>query len=183
MFFLFGEQVSVKSLDEGQFDCPVCNDTRQYSRLAEVNYFTFFLIPIAPLSRLADYCQCTACGCRFNLDEEHKDTVRALWQHLTAADIDDSHIVLEIAGINKSREDIFSFMQAEAYHLNFQGKEKIIEAAFLMTHACCEIEHQDRLRVNLIGNALGAPLEFVEAIVNRIRASNYYGIKRFLVVS
>jgi hypothetical protein len=207
MFFLFGEQVSIKSLGEGQFDCPVCSRKGQYSRLAEINYFTLFMIPLAPLSRLADYCQCSACGSSFNPDDysepaylggvrrtlvyimmgynmaEHKDTVRTLWQQLTSSEIDDSEIVLEMERINKSKEDIFSFMKAQAYHLNFPGKEKILEAAFLMTYACCEIEHQDRLRINLIGSALDVPLEFVEAIVNRIRASNYYGIKRFLIVS
>jgi hypothetical protein len=207
MFFLIGEQVRLKSQGEGQFDCPVCVGTQQYRRLAEVNYFTLFLIPIAPLSKLADYCQCNQCGNSFVPDnysgpaylggvrralvyimlgysmEEHKDTVRKLWQKLTTLIMSDRELALEIDAIKQSKEDIFSFMKAQAYHLNVQGKEKIIEAAFLMTYASCEIEHQDRLRVNLIGNALGMPLEFVETIVNRIRASNYYGIKRNLVVS
>jgi len=207
MFFLFGEQIRIKLLGEGRFDCPVCGDTQQYRRLAEVNYFTLFLLPIAPISRLADYCQCAGCGSSFDPDghlepaylggvrralvyimmgyrmDDHKGTVRELWQKLTGAAIDDSEIEMEMKDIRDSGEDIFSFMKAQAYHLNTLGKEKVLEAAFLMTYACCEIEHQDRLRVNLIGSALGVPLEFVEAIVNRIRASNYYGIRRNLVVS
>lgn len=207
MFFLFGEQVSIKSLEDGQFHCPVCGVRRPYRRFKEVNYFTIFLLPIAPLAKLADYCQCAVCGSSFVPDnyaepsylggvrralvyvmmgynmENHKDTVRELWQKLTASIIDDKEIMLEMERIKESKQDIFSYMQTQAYHLNIQGKQKIIEAAFLMTYASCEIERQDRLRVNLIGSALGAPLEFVEAVVNRIRASNYYGLKRNLVVS
>lgn len=207
MIFLFGERISIKLLDQGHFYCPVCGDTQQYQRLSEVNYFTIFLLPIAPLSRLADYYQCGLCRSSFDPDDpsapaylagirrvlvyimmgynmvDRKDTTRALWQQLTGKTMDDSEIAKEMKVINESGEDIFNFMKSQAFHLNLQGKEKIIEAAFLMTYACCEIEHEDRLRVNLIGSALGVPLEFVEAIVNRIRASNYYGIKRNLIVS
>jgi hypothetical protein len=49
-----------------------------------------------------------------------------------------------------------------------------------MTYVCCEIQYEDRLRVNLIGNALGVSLEFVEYAVQKVRQNSYYGVRRLV---
>jgi hypothetical protein len=72
------------------------------------------------------------------------------------------------------------YLRQASSRINSQGKVQIIEAAFLMTYVCCEIQYEDRLRVNLIGNALGVSLEFVEYAVQKVRQNSYYGVRRLV---
>ena len=64
-----------------------------------------------------------------------------------------------------------------------KGRQCLIELAYLMTYASCEIEYEDRLRLNLIGNALDISINGVEAIINHVRQQGYYGVRRFLPVA
>ena len=75
-----------------------------------------------------------------------------------------------------------AYLREEAARVNSQGKMQIIEAAFLMTYVCCEIQYEDRLRINLIGNALSVSLEFVEYAVQQVRANSYYGVRKLVPV-
>ena len=52
-----------------------------------------------------------------------------------------------------------------------------------MTYVCCEMQHEDRVRINLIGDALGTSTEFVEAVMNHVRSQSYYGVRRCLAVT
>ena len=206
MLFLFGEQIKSESIEEGVFNCPVCRDQQRYQRVVETNYFTVFMLPVLAITKLADYCQCAICGSSFDPGdyaqpaanigvkralvyimmgyemEAHKNTVAKLYKIITHFNLADSDIVAEMRHISDDHNDLFSFMKSLAPKLNIQGKQKVLEATFLMTYVSCEIEHSDRLRVNLVGNALGLPLEYVEAMINRIRSKNYYQIKRNLAV-
>ncbi|MEK9872100.1 MAG: hypothetical protein VW831_20455, partial [Gammaproteobacteria bacterium] len=53
-----------------------------------------------------------------------------------------------------------------------------IEAAFLTTYICCDLQYEDRLRINLMGNAMDVGLEFVEYAIRQTRKTNYYGVRR-----
>ncbi len=206
MFFFFGEKIRIRSIDEGQFACVICGKQQRYTRFQEHNYFTIFSFAIAPLAIIADYCQCSVCGSAYipghydkpacveplrrvlvyimlgyGLDQ-YPDTVTELHHALAHLPIDEKDIRTEIAEINSAGEDIFEYVKKFAYHQNIQGKQKIIEAAFLMTYVACEIEYEDRLRVNLIANALGVGPEFTQYVINKVRAEGYYGIKRRLAV-
>ena len=70
------------------------------------------------------------------------------------------------------------YVGSQAPFLNGLGKQQVLEAAFLSTHACCELQFEDRLRINLIGNALGVGLEFVGYAIEQSRKKNYYEIRR-----
>ena len=70
------------------------------------------------------------------------------------------------------------YVRSHAASMNSVGKQQVIEAAFLSTYACCELQYEDRLRINLIGNALGVGLEFVEYCIGQSRRQNYYGVRR-----
>lgn len=76
--------------------------------------------------------------------------------------------------------DILAALRGRASSLDAAGKQRIIAAAFLVTHACCEMQHEDRLRINLMGNALGESLEFVEAAIEQVRGAGYFGVRRLL---
>ena len=67
--------------------------------------------------------------------------------------------------------------------MNAVGKQAVIEAAFLTTYACCDLQYEDRLRINLVGNALGVGLDFVEYAIDNVRKQSYLGIKRLSQLS
>jgi len=103
-------------------------------------------------------------------------------------------ISLKLCGFDYSQEEMrkaafqletgdsqyLEYLRQASSRINSQGKVQIIEAAFLMTYVCCEIQYEDRLRVNLIGNALGVSLEFVEYAVQKVRQNSYYGVRRLV---
>jgi|TARA_Y100000310_G_scaffold317937_1_gene371405 hypothetical protein len=206
MLFIIGEQTVTRILDEKTFRCPVCSRNQPYQRFVETSFFTLFSIRLLPLRNLADYYQCSSCGNAFDpsqLDEpshlkgvrrvlayilvgfdksDHRDSVQEIFQKLCNRPYKPEEIDREISVIEKGKEDVFSSLKGTAYRINIRGKQQIIEAAFLMTHACCEIQHEDRLRINLIGSALGVSLEFVAAVIDRVRSESYYGIRRNLIV-
>jgi hypothetical protein len=85
--------------------------------------------------------------CGFELTEsETKDLVR---------DISARHV------------DILDYVRYQVPFLNAIGKQQALEAAFLATHACREMQYEDRLRINLIGSALGVGLEFFEYVIQQ----------------
>ena len=67
--------------------------------------------------------------------------------------------------------------------MNAVGKQAVIEAAFLTTYACCDLQYEDRLRINLVGNALGVGLDFVEYAIDNVRKQSYLGVKRLSKLS
>ena len=83
-----------------------------------------------------------------------------------------------IRDISAQQIEMVDYARSEARFLNAIGKQQVIEAAFLSTHACCELQYEDRLRINLIGNALGVGLEFVEYAIAQSRKKNNHGLRR-----
>ena len=77
-------------------------------------------------------------------------------------------------------EDVMRQLDESSSTMNAFGKIKIIEAAFLSTHVCCEIQYEDRLRINLMGNALGVSIQIVEHAIQEVRRKKYYGVHRLL---
>lgn len=207
VIFFFGEKIRIRSIEEGRFACVVCKKQQLYTRFEETNYFTVFSLAIAPLSKIADYCQCSVCGSSYIPDQydfpacvdpvrrvlvyimmgyglqQFPDSVIELHQTLTHLSMSQQDVRTQMTEISAASEDIFEYVERHAFHLNIQGKRKIIEAAFLMTYVACEIEFEDRLRVNLIASALGVSPEFTQFVINAVRAESYYGIKRRLAVA
>jgi len=62
MFFLFGEKNNVQQVVTGQFQCPLCQATTDYSQHLNQPSYTFFGIPIAKLNVSSDYLVCHVCG-------------------------------------------------------------------------------------------------------------------------
>jgi hypothetical protein len=205
VFFLFGEKLKLVTREQDEFDCVVCNTRQRYTRFEEYNYFTVFLIAVAPISKVSNYCECSVCGSAYRPEnltipsylapvhrtlvyimmgygmEKHMDIISELNEKITGRSLGREEIRSEIKEVNRQQGDIFETIRQHAPYLNIQGKRKVIEAAFLMTYVSCEIAFEDRLRVNLIGDALGTPLEFTEFVINSIRESGYYGVKRRLL--
>lgn len=206
MIFLMGERVTSKSDEVGPRPCAVCGGHEQFSHVVETNYYCLFSVPLLPLEKLADYYQCNRCHNAYaDLETEEPSQIPVLQRTLSYIQLGYGqtqqktvvqNICLKLGGFEYPEEQMrkaafqlesgesqyMAYLREEAAVINSQGKMQIIEAAFLMTYVCCEIQYEDRLRVNLIGNALGVSLEFVEYAVQQVRANSYYGVRRLVPV-
>ena len=205
MILLVGEKIIARVKGSGEFNCPVCNSHSSYKRIEERNYFTVLFFPVYPLGTVADYVQCDKCGSPFEPNSHiipgHFEGIRLVIAYLllgygvdareeTAIEIyqlvtDQLWPKAELhALVNQISRglDIMAELESIAYNLNAQGAQKIVEAAYLMTYACCEIQYRDRLRVNQIGAALGVTLVEINQLVDRLRKNSFLGIRRHVEV-
>lgn len=204
MLFLFGERIYSHSESIGEKDCPVCNSSQGFSRVAETNYFCVFGLRLLPIERIANYWRCENCRNSFienELDQpsqipvikqvityimlgysmhDHSEIAQEICMKVTGFEFSNDELREEMRKLDSGKVDLFESLREKACTINTHGKRQIIEGAFLMTHASCEIQHEDRVRVNLIGNALGLPLEFVESAIEQVRSRGYYGVRRLL---
>ncbi|MAI41637.1 MAG: zinc-ribbon domain-containing protein [Candidatus Azotimanducaceae bacterium] len=203
MFLLFGEVVRINRRLEGMRACDSCGRSKQFFHVTEVNYFSFFAIPLFPISKVADYFLCGGCDTSYASEGQqlpsHIASVKNVityilvgygmagevgrMDQIASAIIGESFSVEEIKNISYliSKEDIFELLGRAASTMNPKAKSGVIEAAFLSTYLCCEMQYEDRLRINLMGNVLGLPLPFVEAAIENVRSNNYYGVQRLIV--
>ena len=206
MLFLIGERVTNKSEGAGFRACAVCGGNEHFSHVSETNYFCFFGLPLLPIEKLADYYRCDRCNNSYkDLLVEEPSQVPVLQRTLSYIQLGYGQsqqatlvkdICLKLCGFEYSQDEMrkaafqlesgesqyMDYLRKESSQMNNLGKMQIVEAAFLMTYVCCEIQYEDRLRVNLIGNALGVSLEFVEYAVQQVRDNGYYGVRRLVPV-
>jgi len=201
MLFLLGERIRKDQVSVGSRACVYCGDDQKFVHVAEDNYFTFFAIPLFRLGNVADYCQCESCEYTYQ-NHESVEPAHVYWVKLITTYVltgygmaNQRRIIQEIgkkvSGVDfpsdeideisaRLEDDVFELLRNAAASLNDKGKLKIVETAFLGTYICCEIQYEDRLRINLIGNALGVSLQFVEYAISEVRQQNYYGVHRLL---
>lgn len=201
MFFLFGETLRSNTSAASTRVCESCGCEQAFAHVTETLWSTVFFIPILKIETHADYDQCEGCNNAFDSDvsipadvspvkralayfmlgygmSEYHEMVRSLSSTITGFDFDEKEMRAEIHSLESNSIDINEYMQSQAVRLNAKGKQHVIEAAFLVTYAACEIEYEDRLRINQLGTALGVPLQFVEAVIEGLRRQNYKGVQR-----
>ncbi|MCB1694104.1 MAG: hypothetical protein KDI19_15140 [Pseudomonadales bacterium] len=205
MIFLFGERVHRERSNAGRAFCGVCGEQHEFAHVVETNCFTVFGVRLLAIERLADYYECARCGYATREaggDPAHHDAVKRIVAyflsgygmqghrdlaneiceriaHCTFAAREFAHLVDDVS---RGSPDIHDWLKSEARHFNALGKHEIVAAAFLSAHVCCEIQHEDRVRINLVGTALGMPLTFVAAAIESVRREKYYGVRRLLPV-
>lgn len=203
VIILFGERVASARLDHGVRHCGVCNRETHFSRVVETNYFCLFGLRLIALEKIADYLECNECehGFRDGADEpavvaviqrvvtwvflgygmRHHHAVadeicrKVCRFELSAGNFDGIVRQMSVDGL-----DIHNELREAAKSLNTKARYEVIEAAFLATYVCCEIQHEDRVRINLLGNALGVPLTFVASAIDSVRQQHYFGVRRLL---
>ncbi|MCB1646282.1 MAG: zinc-ribbon domain-containing protein [Pseudomonadales bacterium] len=204
MLILIGERTRGKATPSGTRLCHFCNSTQSFSHVTETSYFCLFGVPLLPIEKLSDYHLCEQCGSAYEqLTSElpaHTEPVRAVTAYILAgygmqhhpelarevafkisgSELSERQLRQLMNGFETDQTDVFRMLRAAACHMNVDGRLKVVEAAFLMTHACCEIQYEDRLRVNLIGNSLGFSLHDVETAIEKVRLAAYFGVRRVL---
>ncbi len=65
---IFGTRVRTKTLDEGQFYCPKCQQTRPYAHKQASRYFALYFVPLVPMGSLGEYVECQTCHTTFKPD-------------------------------------------------------------------------------------------------------------------
>ena len=206
MIFIFGERIKQETSAVGEKQCTVCAGTRKFSHVRETNYFHLFGLRLLPLEKIADYQQCDYCESAFEMEsgvpelpsqvplarsviayiltgygmQDHLDLAVDVAKKVTGFEVQESEIKEDIRAMAAGRKDLFSLVKEYTPLLNMRGKQQVIEVAFLATHACCEIQYEDRLRINMIANAMDASIAFVNATIEQVRRQSCYGVRRIL---
>lgn len=202
MFLLMGERVKSSSRPIGQRSCPVCQSDQAFTEQTESLWFSIFGLSVLPLEQRAHYCRCEHCLSAFKPGEFEypssipivKDVIVYLLlgyeqQHqvqlasevcakLTGFEFPESEVRELCREIASGRLNVAELVRRRADTLNHIGKQQVIESAFLVTYACCDIEYEDRLRINQIGSALDVGLEFVTYAIDEARRQQNYGVRR-----
>lgn len=202
MFFLFGERVRsiAEPIDDRQ--CAVCTTVQPFTRQTENLWFTMFSIPLLRIEERAHYLRCEQCLSAYAEDNpgepSHISLTKQIVVYLLMGYRQEQHaklaseICLKVTGFDyapgeyqdiqrsfASRgDDMVELTRKASPRLNSIGKQQLLEAAFLASYVCCDLEYEDRLRINLIGNALDVGLEFVEYAIAQVRSRRNYDVRR-----
>ncbi len=201
MLFLLGEKTVASTENLGEFNCPMCDTNKNLYRVTEKNYFTIFFIRILPLGITAEYNQCDGCGHTYSgidasppLYFETMQSVlayllagyglnhgigvsRKIFEAITGKEVTETEIQQHIKSINQG-SSLFEQLKSNVNQLSWLDKSQIIEAAYLLVYAARPIEYEERLQINLVGNALGVCLDTVNAIIKNLNAVQYRGIQQ-----
>ena len=207
MIFLFGESVKRQSEALGNQDCPVCQRATPFSHILETNYFCLFGLRLLPLEKISDYHSCDNCGNAFQAPNANGVLVPSqlhsvqrvlayllvgysmqdqialacdIFNKVTGSELRAADLRENVNSISLGHTDLFGELNQQTPHLNVRGKQQIIEAAFLVTHSFCEIQYEDRLRINLIASSIGMSIPFVSATIDQVRQQGCYGVRRVL---
>ena len=207
MIFIFGERIKRESVPLGDRHCPVCESSKPFQRIRETNYFCLFGLRILPLEKIADYERCDFCENAFPAGfdgavllpsqlpsvqrvlayllvgygmQDQLELACDIFKKVTGFELRETDLMADIGSIELGKTDLFGELRAQNHHLNTRGKQQIIEAAFLVTHSFCEIQYEDRLRINLIASAMGLPIMFVSATIDQVRKQGCFGVRRLL---
>jgi len=200
MLVLFGEKTVASTEPLGDFNCPVCNCEESLIGVIEKNYFTAFFIRILPLDTTADYNQCSGCGHAYDSISAEEplffstvksvlsyllagyglnhgiEVSRKIFHAITMSDTSTSDIQNPINQFNHEN-NFFEHLKHSAKTMSWLDKSLVVEAAFLLIYAARPIEYEERLQINLTGNALGIGIEGVNAIIKKLQSQQYRGIQ------
>jgi hypothetical protein len=65
---IFGTRMRYKTLGEGQFYCPKCQQTRAYVHKQASRYFALYFVPLVPMGSLGEFVECQTCHTTFKPD-------------------------------------------------------------------------------------------------------------------
>ena len=186
----------------GERQCGVCRGNQSFTRQVENLWFTVFTLPILMIEEKARYYRCENCLNAFAGEDveqpSHVSLTKMMIIYLLMGYEQDQHeelaseISLKVCGFDLNRDEFRSLrhqiatgglemveiVRRFAPVMNSLGKQQVVEAAFLTTYVCCDLQFEDRVRVNLIGNAMDVGLEFVEYCISQVRGKQYYGVRR-----
>ncbi len=204
MFLLVGEQLKQRESSAGEHHCGVCRGDTPFASVEEQNYFSLFSIPLIPLEKTAEYLRCERCGNAFSSRDtsqpssielgqwaltyimlgygmfDYQVTAREIFERVTGFAYSEENLKAHIRALESENLSMMELLQQLAGTTNLAGKQQILSLAYLMTYMSCEVQYEDRLRLNLMGNALGVSIGFVEAVIQAVRAEQYYGVRRLL---
>ena len=174
-----------------------------FNHIVETNYFCVFGLKLLPLEKVANYYQCDECGCPFDYTftvptqvplirlvlayvlvgydmASHTQVAGEICRKISGFELDTEALRNDINGFASGRQQIDRELQHAAMNVNAFGAMQVVQAAFLLTYVCCEIQYEDRLRINRIGTALGVSLQLVQSAIESIREHHYFGVHRVL---
>ena len=202
MIFLFGERIRARANPIGDKRCALCETETPFTEQMESLWFTCFGLPLLKIEDKACFWRCEKCLSAYrrghldkpsqvNLTKQiiaylllgysqnnHHLEAQEICMKITGFDFPEDEYRSLIVALGSGQQDMVETLRQASPELNAIGKQQIIEAAFLTTYICCDLQYEDRLRINLMGNAMDVGLEFVEYAIRQTRKTNYYGVRR-----
>lgn len=139
---IFGTRNVKSTRSRGQFHCPQCDADKDYEHKRVTKYFTLYVLPIIPLSRLAEYVECQDCKGTFvpkilagksDLTEEeaqaqYEIAMRHCLALIVRADgqIDEQELSMLYKIINKFGHRKLTYEAIEEYVTNFDDEEETV---------------------------------------------------------
>lgn len=65
---IFGTKAKYKTIKQGEFFCPHCQQERPYDHKQGKNYFSLYFVPIFPISDGNEFIECQRCGRSYGLE-------------------------------------------------------------------------------------------------------------------
>jgi hypothetical protein len=66
LHIIFGTGPRYEDIDQGEFNCPYCQQPRPYTRLRVRHYFRLYFIPVLPLGNGQEMIRCEVCRNHFD---------------------------------------------------------------------------------------------------------------------
>ncbi|MCL6415698.1 hypothetical protein MIB92_08550 [Aestuariirhabdus sp. Z084] len=102
------------------------------------------------------------------------ETAKDIFQSATGSKIDFSDLQERVDNIQQNNQ-LPDDLKQVARRLSWLDKVLLIEAAYLLIFTARPIEYEERLKINLLANAMEIGLEGVDAIIKHLRDQDYKG--------
>lgn len=204
MFLLVGERLKQKETELGNRRCVVCDAETLFIAVTEQNFFSLFGLPLFPLEKTAEYQRCSRCDSAYAADDlsvpssirlgqwaltyimlgygmyEYHESAREMFQKVTGFEYPQEEMKAHVRALEAEQVSVMDLLRSQAGTTNLNGKQQILALTYLMTYVSCEVQYEDRLRLNLMGNAMDVSIGFVEVVIQGVRAQQYFGVRRLL---
>ena len=170
MLLIFGFRTRLRTVLEGVFHCPRCQQDRPFARKQARRWFTLFFLPVIPLKVAGEFIECQTCQGRFTEAVLDAPTTPVLAESMDKA--------LEVIGATLRDEYsadhtvITGWVAPLAESMSMQGKEHMVSAATAQALDQGAMTTDRQAVVDTVGHALGLTDAHIRGIVSTVEASH-----------
>ena len=138
---IFGTTGIKSTIKSGKFNCPQCEQSKDYRHRKVTKFFTLYFIPLIPLGSAGEYVECSGCKGTFiprvlDASTSNNDDFMAIYEQaikhsmvlimLADGEIDDNEKDQVLKIINKFGHNDISMLQLENYIKKVQSEREDI---------------------------------------------------------
>lgn len=99
------------------------------------------------------------------IEDEETQTIRHVYGQLTNCEMSEEDVLSEIEQVQHEQQDVTTSLAKWAGHLNDNGKEMVIKAAFLVAAADGEFQDEEKELLAAVGQALGMSSAHLNGVI------------------